>query len=152
MSSEITLAEDTSDCNLLGKHLLAQAQSVARQLRRHRVVARTVTLKLKTGDFQRLSRSQTLTKPIRSSDAIYHVALALLKAYPMPKPVRLVGVAVSGLQSEKQPVQQGLFVEVEETLHRKWESVDQAMDAVTQKYGHSFVARGIQTSSQKNKK
>ena len=142
MSSEITLSADTMDRGLLAPHLLAQSQTVASQLRRHNVLARTITLKIRTADFQRHTRSRTLAAPLRSSDMIFKAVMELLAEFPMTQPVRLVGVGAGGLQPDARPVQQSLFADPADTHRRKWESVDQAMDAVARRYGHSYVKRG----------
>lgn len=145
VSSEITLEHNTRDRQILERHLLAQAQTVARQLRKHQVVARVVTLKIKTADFKRHTRSQTLARPVRSSDSLYRIAAALLASQTLSEPVRLIGLAAAGLQPETMPVQQNLFDTVGNRQHGKWEKVDRAMDEVTQRYGHRFVVRGEST-------
>ena len=145
VSSEITLETNTRDRQALARHLLSQAQTVARQLRKHRMVARVITLKIKTADFKRHTRSQTLAKPVRSSNSIYRIASTLLADQALSLPVRLIGLAAGGLQPDTMPVQKDLF-DIGEDLHRnKWEKVDQAMDAVAQRYGHRFVVRGEST-------
>ena len=142
VSSEITLENNTRDRLILSSHLLAQAQLVARQLRQHHLMARIITLKIKTSDFKRHSHSQTLANPIRSSDTIYQTALDLLDSCALSFSVRLIGIAAGGLQSKTTPVQQDIFEKSRHTRQRKWEQVDEAMDAVAQRFGHHFVIRG----------
>ena len=142
VSSENTLEKDTCEKTQLAGHLLAQSQLVARQLRQHGLVARTVTLKLKTADFQRRSYAQTSDAPVRSSDAIYGIAMKLLEKIEISKAVRLIGIAASGLQPDTMPVQQPLFGTTEDSQNQKWEQVDSVMDAVAQRFGHRFVSRG----------
>jgi DNA polymerase IV len=149
MSSEITLAQDTRDRALLATHLLAQSEAVARDLRRHKVRARTVTLKLRTADFQRHTRSQTLTCPIDSADIIYQTAVGLLSAFEMQRPVRLIGVGAGNLQSQAVPIQQELFADARNQHLRQWEKVDRAMDAIDARYGRRCVVRG--TLADKNR-
>ena len=60
VSSETTLENNTRNRNVLAAHLLSQAQFVATELRKQHMVARMITLKIKTADFQRYTRSQTL--------------------------------------------------------------------------------------------
>ena len=142
VSSEATLAHNTRDRQILERHLLVQAQTVAHQLRKHQVVARVVTLKIKTADFKRHTRSQTLARPVRSSDSLYRIAADLLTEQTLSRPVRLIGLAASGLQPETMPVQQNLFDGRQDRQHSKWEKVDRAMEAVARRYGHRFVVRG----------
>jgi DNA polymerase-4 len=146
VSTETTLSEDTTDRRLLASHLLKQSQSVAHQLRQKKVRARTVTLILKTSDFQRQTRSLTLDSGFQNSDTIYQTALQLLKEYPLHKPLRLVGVGAGGLQSETRPVQMELFSDEKHTHDDKWEKVDQAVDALSDRFGAQTVVRGSSES------
>ncbi len=152
MSSEITLDQDTRDRALLATHLLAQAQAVARDLRRHQVRARTITLKLRSADFQRHTRGQTLPQPVDSADAIYATALGLLKAFDLNQPIRLIGVGAGNLQSRQVPLQQELFATEENQQRRQWEKVDRALDAIDERYGRQCVLRGTLTEPAKTKK
>jgi DNA polymerase-4 len=145
VSTETTLSEDTTDRHQLASYLLQQAQSVAHQLRRKKLRARTVTLILKTSDFQRHTRSLTLNSAFQNSDTIYQTALKLLRQYALQKPVRLVGVGASGLQSENRPVQMALFSDEKHTHENKWEKVDQAVDALSDRFGANAVVRGSST-------
>jgi DNA polymerase-4 len=142
MSSETTLAQDTRDHAVLAAHLLAQSETVARDLRRHQVRSRTITLKLRTADFQRHTRSQSLPQPVDSADAIYQTALDLLAAFELKQPIRLIGVGAGHLQSRQVPLQQELFAGDETQHRRQWEKVDRALDAIDARYGRRCVVRG----------
>jgi DNA polymerase-4 len=145
VSSETTLSRDTTDRDMLASCLLAQSQSVARQLRNLQMGARTITLRIKTADFQRHTRSQTFPHPVRDSETIYKKALALLSAFGLKKPVRLIGVGGGGLQPDDMPCQASLFSEETTQDRRKWEKVDQTLDAIGNRYGGSVVRRGTLT-------
>ena len=142
ISSETTLDKDTKSIIELSHHLLTQSESVARQLRRHDMRARTVYLILKTVDFKRHTKSRTLDQPAQSSEEIYQTAVDLLENYPLKMPVRLVGVGTGNLQPVSQPVQQALFPEEQQGQSTRWEKVDRAVDAVAEKYGKYTVSRG----------
>ncbi|MBI5897516.1 MAG: DNA polymerase IV [Desulfobacterales bacterium] len=150
MSSEITLDQDTRDRALLATHLLAQAEAVARDLRRHQVRSRTITLKLRTADFQRHTRGQTLKQPVDSADAIYQTALDLLDAFDLKLAIRLIGVGAGHLQSRQVPLQQELFSNAETQQRRQWEKVDRAMDAIDERYGRHCVMRGTLAEPKKS--
>lgn len=150
MSSELTLVRDTKDKTLLSAQLLAQSQTVAHELRKHRVRARTVTLKLKTADFQQHTRSRTLYPPVQSTDRIYLTVVDLLEAFELRQPVRLIGVGAGNLQAETIPVQQQLFADTATVQQRQWEKVDRALDAISDRFGREAVRRG--TLSEKTEK
>ena len=52
-----------ADPTLLRLELLRLSESVASRLRRHHLVARTIGLKLRYGDFTTLTRQATLAEP-----------------------------------------------------------------------------------------
>jgi DNA polymerase-4 len=142
VSTETTLSRNTQDRNELSRYLLSQSQTLARELRRKSVRARTISLILKTADFQRHSRSQTLGKPVQSAEQIYQTALGLLKSFSLVQPVRLVGVGAGSLQPADRAVQAELFPDALDKQNIKWEKVDRAMDAVTDRFGEFAVKRG----------
>ncbi len=142
VSSEHTLMEDTRNINLLHQHLLRHAEDVAQQLRKLEVRARTITLKLKHSDFKQVTRSKTLTIPIKSSDKIFLEASQLLAKYSPTKQVRLIGVGASGLVPTAMPVQLNLF-ENRKKQDYNWEKVDQTMDSITDRFGKDAIRRAI---------
>lgn len=95
-SVEHTFERDVGDINVLREKLLAQAQKVGDSLRKHGVAGRTVTLKIKFADFQLITRSRTLPARTDSSRIIFEIAADLLANEPLEKPVRLIGVGLSG--------------------------------------------------------
>ncbi|HXW72503.1 MAG TPA: DNA polymerase IV [Methylocella sp.] len=65
------------------------------------VRGRTVTLKVKYDDFQRITRSRSLSNPIAARAELERLSLDLLSALmPIPKGVRLLGVTLSALRRE----------------------------------------------------
>lgn len=65
------------------------------------VRGRTVMLKVKYADFQQITRSRSLPKPVASRAELERLSLDLLSALmPAPKGVRLLGVSLSTLGTE----------------------------------------------------
>jgi DNA polymerase-4 len=139
-SAENTLARDTRRREELLGHLLRQADDVGRQLRRHGVRGRTVTLKLKYADFHQITRSATLQNPTQSSETIYDQAAALLLPDLLHQPVRLVGVGASNLVPAETPRQLDLFA-APQSRRADWEKVDRAVDAINLKFGGGKVEK-----------
>jgi DNA polymerase-4 len=140
-SAEVTLSRDTRQrAELLG-YLLRQADDVGRQLRRHGVRARTVTLKLKYADFHQITRSATLKNPTQTSETVYEQAAALLASDLLLQPVRLVGVGASNLVSADVPRQLDLFA-TPQVQRADWEKIDRAVDAINLKFGGRKVEKG----------
>ncbi len=75
-------------------------------------IARTVVLKLKTAEFQTLTRSLTATEPPSSADSLIQTALQLRQRVQLAPTTlyRLVGVGLSGfVDAHEQPIQHALF-------------------------------------------
>jgi DNA polymerase-4 len=114
-------AEDTFERDLLLGELESHIRRMAekawagyqRELAQHpERIARTVVLKLKTSDFNVLTRSLTPPQPPRSLDEVSDLACALRERVALPSRTRfrLAGVGVAGFVERDDPrAQAGLF-------------------------------------------
>ena len=135
VSHEQTFPEDTSDKQFLRAKLLELSEQVGHRLRSHEFKGRTVTLKLRFSDFHTITRSTTLTEPTNSDQQIYRSASGLLEAVNLARrKVRLVGVAVSNLDTGEQP-------QLLATANSRESEVDKAMDTVRERFGTDSVQR-----------
>jgi DNA polymerase-4 len=66
--------------------------------RQHRC-GRTIGIKVRLDDFSTHTRARTLAEAVGSADRVGPVALGLLRQFAPPRPVRLLGVRLAGLQS-----------------------------------------------------
>jgi DNA polymerase-4 len=141
ISSEMTFATDLDDrARLLG--LVAdQARTVAARMRREGLLARTVQLKMRDDTFATRTRRRTLGAPTDDGDVLYHAARVLLEADPLERPLRLIGVGVSGL-SEASAQTLSLFDAVQEPDRAADQRFQQALDALEGKFGKGAVRRG----------
>jgi DNA polymerase-4 len=133
-------AEDTFDDDLLGRealapHLLRQSHLVARRLRHAGVLGRVVTLKVKYADFELVTRRCTLPRPTDDGRELYATALAQLERADLRRPVRLTGVAVSGLTDEPMARQTDLFERARERDVGKRRALNTALDAIAGRFG-----------------
>ncbi|MCA1683276.1 MAG: DNA polymerase IV [Actinobacteria bacterium] len=94
---EETFATDLFDVDRLHVQVVRQCDAVATRLRRAGVAGRTVTLKVRFGDFRTITRSRTVARPLRAGPAVARVAAELLDGVDCGPGVRLVGVSVSNL-------------------------------------------------------
>jgi DNA polymerase IV len=97
IGSEDTFAEDLSGKDVLAPHIHSQAWRVARRLRRAKLTARIVVLKVKLSDFRLLTRRVTLDEPTDDAQRIFGAALDLFDRAAPRSRVRLTGVSVQGL-------------------------------------------------------
>jgi len=94
---EETYPTDVVDRDELERRLVLLADSVAARVRRQGVVARTLTLKFRYGDFTTLTRSHTFATPQMSGPSLWTAAKALLGSLELRNGVRLLGLSASGL-------------------------------------------------------
>jgi DNA polymerase-4 len=94
---EETYPTDVVDRDELERRLVLLADSVAARVRRHGVVARTLTLKFRYGDFTTLTRSHTFATPQMSGPSLWTAAKELLGSLELKNGVRLLGLSASGL-------------------------------------------------------
>jgi DNA polymerase-4 len=118
--------------------LAALVDRVTRRMRAAHRAGRTVTLRLRFGDFTRATRSRSMLKATMQTRAILETARALLAAArPLidERGLTLVGVAVGNLDSDGN-VQLELPFETSDE-----DSLDSALDAVRDRFGGSAVTR-----------
>jgi DNA polymerase-4 len=95
--SESTYEQDLTDIHDIRVEIDAMARSVASWLERHALYARTVTIKVRYGDFTTITRSHT-EPATRDTETIAQRAVALLERTDAGRtPVRLLGVSVHNL-------------------------------------------------------
>lgn len=148
-SSETTFERDTRDRAFMERILMAHAERVGASLRAQGIRGRTVTLKIKFADFHQITRSHTLSMPVASTQTLFEVGCRLLRAEPLPQPVRLLGLGLSGFDDAPvQAVLPGVFSSpgvgevrdpAEEERRRR---LDDALDAVRRRFGRAAVQRG----------
>ena len=104
-AKDVLLEETTPMIHSLAERVWRSATEEPRQ-------ARTVVLKLKTSDFNIITRSHTPGPPITSADQLLQIALTLQTRSPLPPTTlyRLVGIALHNFEdSAPNPTQPTLF-------------------------------------------
>ncbi len=145
ISSETTLSKDIADFENIKQMILDRSQSVGRQLRKKNLVCNNVSIKLKFSDFSQITRQKKLGSAVCSSSAIFNEAIALYKKISLKKKIRLIGVGVSVLKDKSTPVQLKLL-EDDDKSQKQWESVDVAMDSISEKFGRSIIKKASLTN------
>ena len=103
--SENTYAVDLVEGSEIRSEVDAMARRAARWLERHGLFARTLTLKVRYGDFTTITRSESHPVPTRDSDALAVRAVKLLERTEAGRrPVRLLGVSVHNLSDSAEPL------------------------------------------------
>src|SRR6185295_17261189 len=117
--------------------MLEQSENVSARLRRHGLLAGGVTVKIRFGDFQTITRAKKLDALTDTTQPIWHAARELFDAWAADfKPVRLIGVTATRLSHGEG--QLGLFTDPDAERQRR---VDGAVDAITARFGKSAIGR-----------
>jgi DNA polymerase IV len=109
VSAEDTFARDLADRERLHEEVRRLAELVSERLRSSGLSGRTVTAKLRYGDFSIRTRSTTLAAAVDEAHVIGDVACGLLDRGLRDRPgaLRLVGVGVSSLSPHRQLTLEG---------------------------------------------
>ncbi|TXE18445.1 DNA polymerase IV [Psychroflexus gondwanensis] len=103
LGAERTFSENISSEIYMLEKLEDIAEEVERRLKGSRVAGKTITLKLKTSDFNIQTRSKTLKFFISSKALIMEETKALLFQEPIKDSIRLLGISLSNLNTDKTP-------------------------------------------------
>lgn len=143
ISQESTFPVDLHDAGELAAVLTEHAERVAAQLRSKGMVARTIAIKVRFGDFTTVSRRATQARGLNTGQAIAKVATDLLASVPLRGGVRLLGVGASGL-SESADEQLTMFMDdgAVQAIEEEWTPVTTAIDAVRDRFGPTAVGLG----------
>ena len=124
-----TLPKDTFDMQTIRAYLLMLAEKTAARLRRAGMSGKTVHFYVRYGDFTSFGRQKSLKHCIRQGSDIFCAALEILGgALPLEKPVRLLGVSISNLESDGG--QKYLFEDIERN-----QRLTCIVDEINKKYG-----------------
>ena len=97
-SRETTFDVDISDPRELEAALHELVAKLCDGLVGQRRRGRTIGIKVRLDDFSTHTRARTLAEAVASADRVGPVALDLLRRFDAPRPVRLLGVRVAGLE------------------------------------------------------
>ena len=136
IGSEHTLEEDVRAKSDIERHLHRSADAIGRRLKKKSYVAFGVGIKLKTSDFQILSRQRRLCEPTDVTARLYSVGLDLLSKLQHPGPFRLVGMVAYDLVGIDHVAQLDMF----SPLARQ-RRLEMAIDALATRFGTDVVSR-----------
>jgi hypothetical protein len=111
---------------------------VGRRLRRREKYAATAHLKLRWKGFQTITRQRSLSRACCDDFALREIALELLGAQDLSKPIRLVGFGVSNLRVRQQ--EQLLLFDGQAAQQRR-ETLSHTMDRIREDYGPDSIRR-----------
>ncbi|MGH9020411.1 MAG: hypothetical protein ACRDV0_05265, partial [Acidimicrobiales bacterium] len=161
LGHEQTFAVSLRGAGEAAPRLREQAAVVARALREHHQVARTLTVIVRFDDLSQLSRAQTLPFGVDDEDAIAAIGAALLETVDLAAPVRLLGLHASGLRANDDNAMQLAFaIETDAGDPRERalnlgrahqvgrEALRDAVDEVRRRFGRTAVASASELSEE----
>ncbi len=154
VSHETTFEVDQTDRELLLSTLLALAEKVGSRLRKYGLRGKTVQLKLRFQDFSTFTRHKTLSHYTNLTDEIFTVSKSLFEQFDKtgvketdpPRPVRLIGVGLSQLVSEK-----GMQTSFWDLENERKVRLEKVMDQIQEKFGKSIITHAQALGARKRK-
>jgi DNA polymerase-4 len=137
ISAEETFATDIREVSRLTVQLLRLADRTASRLRAQQLIAGTVSVKIRRGDFTTFTRQRSLGTATRDTAVVSAAAKVLLEEWLAEHPhaaVRLLGVGVSELHTQQQA---DLFADVPTQGAR----LDTAIDGIRDRFGSAMLTR-----------
>ena len=118
----------------------ALSDEVATRLRKNGLKCRTVQLTIKDPSLRSITRQTGLEKATDLAQVLTHTAMELWRAnWSDQKPIRMLTVTAQSLVCGDEGEQLMLFDEGNEHKRKKQAGLEQAMDAIRQKYGHGAI-------------
>ncbi|MGD2156191.1 MAG: DNA polymerase IV [Anaerolineales bacterium] len=139
ISSETTFAKDIHEQEKLLKTLQKLSGRVSRRLQKQNLSGKTIKIKIRWPDFTTLTRQTSITQHTNDEGVIYELSRRLFESeWEARRPVRLLGVGVSGLTD--QPRQLGLW---DEDVLKEVRLQDTLAD-LKHRFGEQALTRGFQ--------
>lgn len=135
IGADETFERDVADPVEIHRYLLGLSQRATSRMRTARLMARTVSIKVRFTDFRTITRSRTLPAPTDVTKEVYAVACELYDALGSPGRVRLVGVRMEGLLQRDNAVVQPRL----DTPELGWREAEAAADAASARFGSGAV-------------
>lgn len=142
ISNETTFSRDIYDETKLIKQLEKLSDRVSKRLQKQHLAGTTIKLKLRWSDFTTFTRQITIKQPTNESEEIFtEVKQLLISNWPPGRPVRLLGVGVSGLGP---PIRQLSLWENDAVISRleKEKRLQQALFSLRGKFGDNVIIWG----------
>jgi DNA polymerase-4 len=104
IGAETSFTKDLDGLQVMLLELETIAQTVEHRLESYQTLGRTITLKIKFTDYERITRSRTVTAAVGKAEAINQIAKELLASVSLKgRSVRLLGISLSNLDGATEP-------------------------------------------------
>jgi DNA polymerase-4 len=135
-----TLPEDITDIEKETLVLMELADDIGMTARRHGKKGHTVHITLKYSDFQVVTRQRIIPATSTTKEILQAGCSLLEQNWNRYRPVRLIGISLSGFHEDCALDQLGLFDQMEDhAIKDKNERIDKAMDKIRNKHGSEKI-------------
>ena len=140
VGNSTTLSYDVTDRDELYEIITTLSEKVAERLKAKKLAGVTVSVMIRTADWETYTRSKSMNNAINSKEDIVEIAWNLFNKHWNEEPVRLLGVTVSNVSDIKETTQQLTFFNFEDYV--KEEPIIKLVDQIEQKFGKGTILRG----------
>ena len=141
IGNSVTLPKDFNNIDDIYNVIVALTDQVTFRLRKHDLVASSISVQLRTKDFEDFSHQKKLSYSTSSTKDILKVSKEILNEMYNGKYIRLIGLSVSGLKS-KDEEQISIF----DLSDNKQDKLDKTLDELKNKFGYSLISRASKLS------
>lgn len=142
VSRSTTLQKDTTDLEYAKSVLMRLSEEVGTEARHFSYKGRTISIVIKYGDFQAITRQKSVEPTFLTKD-IYRTGAALLQEnWDGRRPVRLLGIGLGNI-GEEEHRQLSIF-DLNESMkdgNKREEKLEKAIDGIRQRFGNETVKR-----------
>ncbi|MEG0552906.1 MAG: hypothetical protein RR533_05185, partial [Carnobacterium sp.] len=140
VGNSTTLSYDVTDRDELYKILTMLSEKVAERLKAKKLAGVTVSVMIRTADWETYTRSKSMNNAIHSKEDIIEQVWLLFNKHWNEEPVRLLGVTVSNVSDIKETTQQLTFFNFEDYV--KDAPIIKIVDLMEQRFGKGAIVRG----------
>ncbi len=141
VSAETTFNDDISDPESLKDQLWTLCVKTADRAKAKGLTGRVVTLKLKTKQFETITRRRTLSQSVQLADTIFTSLEPLLSKEANGREFRLLGAGISDL-SDDSASSDDFAVDLLDPDASKRSQAERASDAARAKFGKNAIVKG----------
>jgi len=123
ISNEVTFEEDLREIEQIRMTVLDLSHQVMFRIKAEGARPKTVTVKIRYGDFTTTTAQTTLRRPVSTAEELNQHALDLFTSRWTGEAVRLLGVGVSLTEGDAEPLQSELFEDDTERRRRLEQAV-----------------------------
>lgn len=141
IGNERTFESDLLEESIILKEFKKISNKVCERVINKKLIAKTISIKIRYNDFKTINRSNTINKPTNEEDIVYNIVCDLFDNSWNGKPIRLIGVTLSNLVEKSDYKEQlDLFTY---HIHKSDEPIIRVINEIREKYGDKIIKKGF---------